>query len=285
MGQKVHPRVFRTGVIYSWESKWFGKRADFSKMLQEDHKIRVYLREKLKEAAVERIEVDRTARAMTITIHTAKPGLIIGRGGDGVETLKKEIRKLIGKGGTKDKVNMNLNIQEIANPSMSAAVILQSMAAETEKRMPFRRILKTHLERIQKAGAKGAKLQMKGRLNGAEIAREEKLLWGSVPLTNLRADVNYADGFAKTLFGTIGIKVWIYRGEVFGNEAQPPAAVPGGERERGPRPMGGPRGPRTGGPGARPMGGARPISRTAPAAKPAAKPAAAAPAKPEEKKS
>lgn len=276
MGQKVHPRVFRTGVIYSWESKWFGKRADFAKMLKEDNKIRVYLREKLKEASVERIEVDRTARAMTITIHTAKPGLIIGRGGDGVETLKKDLRKLLGI-KDKEKVNMNLNIQEIANPALSAAVILQSMAAETEKRMPFRRILKTHLERIQKAGAKGAKLQMKGRLNGAEIAREEKLSWGSVPLHNLRADINYADGFARTLFGTIGIKVWIYRGEVFGNEAQAPAAAPAEARPfRGPR-SGADRGPSR---GPRPAG-ARPTgTRTA---APASKPAAAA--KPAEKKS
>jgi small subunit ribosomal protein S3 len=266
MGNKVHPRGFRTGVIYSWESKWFASKRDFAKMLREDTKIRTFLLKKLKEASVDHVIVDRTPRALTVTIHTAKPGFIIGRGGTGVEDLKKELRTLISKG--KEKLNLNLNIVEVGNPSLCAAIVHQSMVADTEKRLPFRRILKTHLERVQKAGAKGVKLQMKGRLNGAEIAREEKLSWGSVPLHNLRADIDYADGFAPTLFGTIGIKVWIYRGEVFGDQlkgatqAAAPAAVA--------KPM-----------TARPMGAARPVARPAAsrptAARPAAKPAAAKP--------
>ncbi|MEY4722595.1 MAG: ribosomal protein [Candidatus Parcubacteria bacterium] len=215
MGQKVHPRIFRTGVIYNWGSTWFANKRDFAALLEEDTKIKDFLKKKLKEASVDRIEVERTTRAITVTIHSAKPGMVIGRGGTGAEDLKKEILKAIGRGGKKDKVAMNLNIIEVGNPSLSANVVIQSMIADTEKRMAFRRILKTHLERVQKAGAKGVKLQMKGRLNGAEIAREEKLSWGSVPLQNLRADINFASDFARTIFGTIGVKVWIYRGEIF----------------------------------------------------------------------
>lgn len=217
MGQKVHPKIFRTGIIYAWDSRWFATKKEFARLLQEDNKVKTYLRTKLKEASVDRIEVERTHRAITITIHTAKPGVIIGRGGTGVEDLKKALRKIV-LSGTKDKkskLTLNLNVIEIANPSLSAAVVAQSMIADTEKRMAFRRVLKTHLERVQKAGAKGVKLQMKGRLNGAEIAREEKLSWGSVPLQNLRADIDFASDFARTIFGTIGVKVWIYRGEIF----------------------------------------------------------------------
>ncbi len=221
MGNKVHPKIFRTGVIYSWSSKWFSKH-DFAKLLQEDMKIKGFLRDKLKESAVDRIDIERTARALTIIVHSAKPGFIIGRGGTGIEDLKKQLRGLLGKG--KDKLNLNLNVIEITNPSLSANIVLQSMIGETERRMPFRRVLKQHLDRIQKAGAKGAMLQIKGRLNGAEIAREEKLSWGSVPLHNLRADIDYASGFARTLFGTIGIKVWIYRGDIFDVGKQPAAA-------------------------------------------------------------
>ncbi len=221
MGNKVHPKIFRTGVIYSWSSKWFSKH-DFAKLLQEDMKIKGFLRDKLKESAVDRIDIERTARALTVIVHSAKPGFIIGRGGTGIEDLKKQLRALLGK--SKDKLNLNLNVIEITNPSLSANIVLQSMIADTEKRMPFRRVLKQHLDRIQKAGAKGAKLQIKGRLNGAEIAREEKLSWGSVPLHNLRADIDFASGFARTLFGTIGIKVWIYRGDIF-DAGQKPAAA------------------------------------------------------------
>ncbi|MDD5251935.1 MAG: 30S ribosomal protein S3 [Patescibacteria group bacterium] len=242
MGNKVHPRIFRTGVIYGWNSKWFARR-DFPKLLQEDTAIRKFLEEKLKECAVDHVEIERTARALTITIYTAKPGFVIGRGGTGIEDLKKQLRAKLGK----EKSNLNLNVVEVSNPSLYANVVMQSIIADLEKRMPFRRILKQNLDRIQKAGAKGAKIQVKGRLNGAEIARDEKLAWGSVPLHNLRADIDYASGFARTLMGSIGVKVWIYRGDVFG--AQAPiaraATAPAGGRPpfdrrppRGPRPMG-----------------------------------------------
>jgi small subunit ribosomal protein S3 len=227
MGNKVHPRILRTGIIYSWESKWFANKRDFAKLLREDVKIKSFLRKKLKESSVDRIEVDRTPRALTITIHSAKPGFIIGRGGTGIEDLKKQLRDMLVKGT--EKLNLNLNVMEITNPSLSAAIVAQSMIGDIERRLPFRRVLKQHLERVQKAGAKGVKLQVKGRLNGAEIARDEKLAWGSVPLHNLRADIDYCSDFARTLFGTIGVKVWIYRGEIFDkdkNKATATAAAP-----------------------------------------------------------
>ncbi|OGL72487.1 30S ribosomal protein S3 [Candidatus Uhrbacteria bacterium RIFCSPHIGHO2_02_FULL_60_10] len=223
MGQKVHPRIFRTGVIYSWDSKWFSQR-DFAKLLQEDQKIREFIRAKLKDAFLDRIEIERTSRAVTITLHTAKPGMIIGKGGTGIEDLKKQLRAKLVKKPT-DKLNLNLNVVEVGNPSLYANLVMQSMIGEIEKRMPFRRVLKQHLDRVQKAGAKGVKLAIGGRLNGAEIARREKLAWGSIPLQNLRADIDYASGFAKTLYGTIGIKVWIYRGEVFDADLNKPTVV------------------------------------------------------------
>ena len=219
MGQKVHPKIFRTGVIYSWGSKWFSQR-EFPKLLREDYKIKKFLWGKLKECAVDRIEIERTPRALTVTVHSAKPGFIIGRGGTGIEDLKKQLRVILGK----EKTNVNLNVIEISNPSLSANIVMQGIIADLEKRMPFRRILKQNIDRVQKAGARGVKLQVKGRLNGAEIAREEKLAWGSVPLQNLRADIDYASGFALTLFGTIGVKVWIYRGDIF-EEGKAPAAA------------------------------------------------------------
>jgi small subunit ribosomal protein S3 len=242
MGTKVHPKIFRTGVIYSWGSKWFsGNRREYSKLLQQDTKIRKFLKKQLKEASVDRVEIERTVRALTVTIHSAKPGAIIGRGGAGIEDLKVKLIELLAKGKSKkEQPNVNLNVVEVTKPNLSSHIVLQSMIADIERRMPFRRVLKTHMDRIQKAGAKGVKLQVKGRLNGAEIAREEKLSWGSVPLHNLRADIDYASGFARTLFGTIGIKVWIYRGDIFEvdqNRAQQSAPPPSRFRGR----AGGPR--------------------------------------------
>lgn len=201
-------------MIYSWDSRWFATK-DFPKLLREDVKIKTFLRTKLKEASVDRIMIERTSRALTITITTAKPGVIIGRAGTGIEDLKKQLRTLVGHGKKDDKFGVNLNVVEVSNPSLASNIVIQSMIADIEKRMPFRRVLKQHLDRVQKAGAKGVKLQIKGRLNGAEIARDEKLAWGSVPLHNLRADIDYASDFARTAYGTIGIKVWIYRGEIF----------------------------------------------------------------------
>jgi len=185
-------------------------------LLREDFQIRSYLEKKLKEASVDRVEIERTPRAVTVTVHTAKPGFVIGRGGTGVESLKLDLKKIVSRGKSDDqKRNLNLNIIEVTKPSLSANIVLQSMIADIERRVRFRHVMKLNLDRVQKAGAKGVKMMIKGRLNGAEIAREEKLAWGSIPLHNLRADIDFAQGTARTIFGAIGIKVWIYRGEVF----------------------------------------------------------------------
>ena len=242
MGHKVHQKILRTGIIYGWDSKWFAAKNDFAKVLREDVKIKEFLKKSLKDGAVARIEIERTPHAITVTVHSAKPGVVIGRGGTGVEDLKKKLRTMLVKKG--QKFNVNLNIIEVTNPSMSAVLVAQSMISDIERRLPFRRVLKQHLERVQKAGAKGVKLIVSGRLNGAEIARTEKLAWGSVPLHNLRADIDHNFDFARTLYGAIGVKVWIYRGEVF-DRAMVGAAVPApqrSERPSFPRRNGGERG-------------------------------------------
>ncbi len=212
MGQKVHPKIFRTGQsqIYTWNSKWFAKK-DYVARLRQDVDIRDFLKKALKEAAVAKIEIERTANAVTVVIHSAKPGLIIGHAGTGIEDLRKKIKeKFLDK-----KTTLNLNVQEVQNPSTSAEVVLQTMIADIEKRVPFRRVLKQSLGRVERAGAKGVKVVASGRLDGAEIAREETLSWGKIPLHTLRADIDYASGAAFTIYGAVGLKVWIYKGEVF----------------------------------------------------------------------
>lgn len=212
MGQKVHPKIFRTGEsqIYTWNSKWFAKK-DYVARLRQDIDIRIFLQKTLKEAAVSKIEVERTANAVTVIIHSAKPGLIIGHAGTGIEDLRKKIKEKF----LEKKTVLNLNVQEVQNPSLSAEVVLQSMIADIEKRIPFRRVLKQAISRAERAGAKGVKVVASGRLDGAEIAREEMLAWGKIPLHTLRADIDYASGPAFTIYGAVGIKVWIYKGEVF----------------------------------------------------------------------
>jgi len=212
MGQKVHPKIFRTGEsqIYTWNSKWFSKK-DYVARLRQDVDIRIFLKKALKEAAVAKIEIERTANAVTVIIHSAKPGLIIGHAGTGIEDLRKKIKdKFLDK-----KATLNLNVQEVQNPSTSAEIVLQVMIADIEKRIPFRRVLKQAVGRVERAGAKGVKVVASGRLDGAEIAREETLSWGKIPLHTLRADIDYAGGAAFTIYGAVGIKVWIYKGEVF----------------------------------------------------------------------
>jgi len=208
----VHPKIFRTGQsqIYTWNSKWFAKK-DYVARLRQDVDIRDFLKKTLKEAAVAKIEIERTANAVTVIIHSAKPGLIIGHAGTGIEDLRKKIKeKFLDK-----KTTLNLNVQEVQNPSTSAEVVLQSMIADIEKRIPFRRVLKQSIGRVERAGAKGVKVVASGRLDGAEIAREETLSWGKIPLHTLRADIDYAGGAAFTIYGAVGLKVWIYKGEVF----------------------------------------------------------------------
>jgi small subunit ribosomal protein S3 len=212
MAQKVNPKVFRIGTIYGWDSKWFNRK-DYSKLVRQDVELRKYLKAQLKEAAVDKIEIERGAHQLTVTIHSGKPGFVIGRAGTGIEELKKKVLAKFFK--NIKKPGLNLNVIEVARPTLSANIVMQNMIADLEKRMPFRRILKQSIDRVQKAGALGVKVMVSGRLNGAEIARREMLSWGSVPLQNLRADIDYASDFARTIFGTIGVKVWIYRGDIF----------------------------------------------------------------------
>lgn len=210
MGHKVHPKIFRIGEVFTWDSKWFARK-DFAKFLQQDLLIKKFIKKELKEAAIAKIEIERSASMITFIIHSAKPGVIIGRGGQGVEELKKKIKtKFLDK-----KTTLNINIQEVSNPNKSSELIVQSIATDIEKRMPFRRVMKQAIARVQKTDAKGVKVQVGGRLNGAEIARTETLTSGKLPLHTLRAEVDYARGVARTTYGAIGIKVWIYKGEVF----------------------------------------------------------------------
>ena len=210
MGHKVHPKVFRIGELYGWSSRWFAKK-DYAALLQQDLMIKKFLRTALKDAAVADIEIERSPSATTIIIYSAKPGIIIGRGGQGAEDLKKKIKKEF----LDQKTGLNINIQEITNPNMSAELVCQAMIADIEKRFPFRRVMKQAIGRVEKTAAKGVKVTVSGRLNGAEIARTETLSSGSLPLHTLRADIDYARGSAKTTYGLIGVKVWIYKGQVF----------------------------------------------------------------------
>lgn len=212
MGHKVHPKIFRVSTIESWDSKWFAPRKMFQTFLQKDVAIRAFLKKKLREAAVHRIVLERSRQTLTITIHTAKPGFIIGRAGAGVEELKTELKKRFFRG---QRVNININVQDIGHGSLSAAVVAEQVALDIERRMPFRRVMKQSVDRVMKSGAKGVRIIVAGRLNGADIARSERAGAGSVPLQNLRANVQYAHAEANTVFGVIGIKVWIYLGEVF----------------------------------------------------------------------
>lgn len=214
MGHKVNPKIFRIGTVLTWHSRWYARKKDLPGMLREDHGIRAYLRKALKDALVDRIDIERSANAVTVIVASAKPGLIIGRAGTGVEELKDKIRKRFFAGR---KVTLNLNVVEVQRPGLSAPIVAAQIVADLEKRMPFRRTMKMTAEKVEKAGAKGVKITLSGRLNGAEIARTETLSRGSVPLHNLRADIDFATDTANTISGAIGAKVWIYRGEVFDN--------------------------------------------------------------------
>jgi small subunit ribosomal protein S3 len=211
MGHKVHPISFRIGVTKGWQSVWFSKN-HFQTFLQEDIQLREFLQKKLKEALVDKIEVERSRQDLKIWIHTAKPGVVIGRAGAGIEDLIKQIRQEFYRG---KKVNIQLNVKEISQPTLSAKVVAQQMAFDIEKRMPFRRVMKMTIERVMKAKAEGVKVTMSGRLNGAEIARTETIATGKIPMQNLRADIDYAHVMARTIYGVIGVKVWINRGEIF----------------------------------------------------------------------
>ncbi len=213
MGHKVHPKIHRTQVIYTWDSRWFKKR-NYAEYAEQDIKIREFLMKKFKDAHIDAIGIERGPKNMTITIMAAKPGFIIGRGGEGLDSLRKHVeRKFL-----KMKLKVKLNIKEVRSPALSAAVVAQTMASDIERRIPFRRVMKQSIERVRKAGAQGVKVSMAGRLNGVDIARTETLSAGKVPLITLRSDVDFYKHYAITTYGKIGIKVWIYKGEVFGRK-------------------------------------------------------------------
>jgi len=210
MGQKISPTSFRTGISKDWASRWFGGRK-YVPYLKDDVSVRTFLAKKLKNIGVDRVELERGTDALNVVIYTARPGLLIGRGGTGVEELKNAIQKLL-----KNKVSVRIEIQEIKNPEASAMIMAESIVDQVEKRIPFRRIMKQTLSKIMASKqVKGAKILMGGRLDGAEIARSEHLEEGNLPLQTLRADIDYAKATAMTSFGTVGIKVWIYKGEKF----------------------------------------------------------------------
>lgn len=275
MGHKVNPKVFRLGMTTTWPSRWFARDDVYRQSLQQDLGIREYLEKELKEAGVNRIDIERSRGVVTITVQAARPGIAIGRGGEGSDVLKKKIEKKFFPGQLKT-LRVNLNVQEVGNPGVESALIVQSVISDLERRMAFRRVLKMTIERVKKAGALGVKIAVSGRLNGAEIARREWLGWGKIPLTNLRADIDYSADFAQTKAGSIGVKVWIYRGDVFNGERpaiyQPttprrPDARRDGRRDGMGGGMGGPRRDARGGGTGRPVSfGSGPRTPAAPAA-------------------
>ncbi len=217
MGQKVHPKGFRIGVLRDWDSNWFADR-DYTELLHEDYKIRNYIKDKFYAAGISKVEIQRTGNRLRVTIHTAKPGIIIGRGGQEVETLKAELIKMTNK-------NVNINIQEIKRPELDAQIVAENVAQQLEKRISFRRAMKQTVSRTMRANAVGIKIAISGRLGGAEIARTEWYAEGKVPLHTLRADIDYGFAEANTTYGKIGIKVWLNRGEIMPEAKQRPKQV------------------------------------------------------------
>jgi len=206
VGQKVHPIGMRVGIIRDWDAKWFAEK-EYANYLHEDLRIRKFVQTRLKDAAISKIETERSNNRVNVSLHTAKPGMVIGKGGSEVDALRKELNKLTGK-------NVHINIVEIAKPDLDAKLVGEGIARQLEGRVAFRRAQKQAIQRTMRAGAKGIKTQVSGRLNGADIARAEGYSEGTVPLHTLRADIDYAWEEADTTYGKLGVKVWIYRGEI-----------------------------------------------------------------------
>lgn len=213
MGQKVNPNGFRVGVIRDWNTRWYASKKEFSDFLIEDKKIREHLKKAHYAAGVSKIDIERAAGKVTVSIHTARPGVLIGKGGVGVDAIKADVTALIGK-------PVNVNIMEVKNPDANAQLVAESIAAQLEKRISFRRAMKQSMGRAMKAGAKGIKLMCSGRLGGAEIARSEEYHDGTIPLQTIRADIDYGFAEANTTYGRIGVKVWLYKGEVLNDRGE-----------------------------------------------------------------
>jgi len=214
MGQKVHPTSFRLGTLYSWSSNWYAGSKDYKHLLLEDIKLRKFLLDKLQLAGITEVKIDRSINNITITLHVARPGVVIGRGGSGLEELKKLIGKQLKKDAKTNKPpKFELNVIEVKKPDLSARLVGLRIADQMIKRYPHRRAVSQALERIMSAGAKGVKIVLAGRIGGAEISRTEKYTKGSVPLSTIRSDIDYFEQPALTKFGYVGIKIWIYKGE------------------------------------------------------------------------
>ncbi|MDD6769995.1 MAG: 30S ribosomal protein S3 [Inconstantimicrobium porci] len=208
MGQKVNPHGLRVGVIKDWNAKWYADKKNFADNLIEDHKIREFVKKDLFSAGISKIEIERSAKRVKLNIFTAKPGVIIGKGGAGIEALKNKLKNLV------DSKNILINIVEVKNAEVDAQLMAENIAAQLEKRISFRRAMKQTIQRAMKAGAKGVKTNCSGRLGGAEMARDEFYHEGTIPLQTLRADIDYGFAEANTTYGKIGVKVWLYKGEV-----------------------------------------------------------------------
>ncbi len=208
MGQKVHPNGMRLGVIRDWNAKWFANNRDYGKLLAEDLKIRAYLKKKLKNAAVSKVVIERPSSSLNVTVFTARPGIVIGKKGEDIEKLRREIGKLT-------SVPVQVGVEEVRKPEIDATLIAENVAQQLEKRIMFRRAMRRAIQGAMRSGALGVKIMISGRLNGAEIARTEWAREGRVPLHTLRADIDYGTAEAETTYGIIGIKVWVFKGEVF----------------------------------------------------------------------
>ena len=227
MGQKIHPTGFRLSVNRNWSSKWYANSKNFAPTLKEDIKVREYLKKKLGHASVGKITIERPAKNARITIYSARPGVVIGKKGEDIETLRTDLRRMMGG-------DVGLNIEEIRKPEIDAQLISDSISQQLEKRIMFRRAMKRAMQNAMRLGAQGIKIMCAGRLNGIEIARREWYREGRVPLHTLRADIDYGFSEAKTTYGVIGIKVWVFKGEVLAHNAEP-AAAPAPEAPKRPR--------------------------------------------------
>lgn len=207
MGQKVNPHGLRVGIIKDWDSKWYADSKQFGDLLVEDNKIREFVKKELFTSGISRIEIERAANRIKVTVNTAKPGMVIGKGGSGVEELRKNLEKLT-------KKTVTVNVEEIKIPELDAQLVAENIASQLERRVSFRRAMKQAIQRTMRSGAKGIKTSVSGRLGGADMARTEGYSEGTIPLQTLRADISYGFTEANTTYGKIGVKVWIYKGEV-----------------------------------------------------------------------
>jgi small subunit ribosomal protein S3 len=267
MGQKIHPTGFRLSVSRNWTSRWYANSADFARMLQEDVEVRSYLKKKLKNASVSKVIIERPAKNAKITIYSSRPGVVIGKKGEDIEVLRKELQKRMG-------VPVHVNIEEIRKPEVDAQLIADSITQQLEKRIMFRRAMKRAMQSAMRLGAQGIKIMSAGRLNGAEIARTEWYREGRVPLHTLKADIDYATSEAETTYGIIGVKVWVYKGDTLGRtdvNAIAPASPEADQEKKARRP--GTRAPRKAKEdGDKPAGDAKPaVKRVRKVTKPAEK--------------